>query len=196
VNEKLRSRLQRAFQKADTAGTRKIDDAQRLFRIVQTLLKMKLVPAVDRDAIELACFALQLSQRQPKMTQRDRAEQAAELLISAAADDVDDALLEKTTRILQQLPQRAAKMDDARILSDALSLDDFGVCGLLAMTLDLSRQGGGIAQVVEGFEKREQYGYWDARLKDSFHFDQVRKLAAARLEHARATMKLLAEELP
>ena len=50
-------------------------------------------------------------------------------------------------------------------------------------------------QLVEGAVKREQYGYWEARLKDGFHFDAVRDLARRRIDSARLLMTLLMEEL-
>jgi hypothetical protein len=49
--------------------------------------------------------------------------------------------------------------------------------------------------VADGAEKREQYGYWDARLKDGFHFEPVRQMAKRRVEHAREVARLLLEEL-
>ena len=52
-----------------------------------------------------------------------------------------------------------------------------------------------VHQVNEGNTKREEYGYWEARLKDGFHFEPVRKLARKRLENAREAARLLAEEL-
>jgi hypothetical protein len=105
-------------------------------------------------------------------------------------DDVDEQLLEKATRILAELPQRSPKIDEARVLADAMSLEDFSISGLLA------RPEHSAAQILDACEKREQYGYWDARLKDGFHFEPVRKLAARRLENVRKLMKLLAEEQP
>jgi hypothetical protein len=206
VNEKLRAKLQRAMQGGDDdtrSSARLLDDAARIFRLVKALLAMKLTPAVSTDALELACYALQLPMRQRKQLPagklvrpnlRERAEQAAELLDAAVASDADQKLLEKTTLTLEQLPQRSPKLDEARILADAVNLDDFGITGLLTLTIQLARQGEGIAQVIDGLEKREQYGYWDARLKDGFHFEATRKLARRRLENARAMAKLLAEE--
>lgn len=206
MNEKLRAKLQRAMQGGDDdtrSSARLLDDAARIFRLVKALLAMKLTPAVSTDALELACYALQLPMRQRKQLPagklvrpnlRERAEQAAELLDAAVASDADQKLLEKTTLTLEQLPQRSPKLDEARILADAVNLDDFGITGLLTLTIQLARQGEGIAQVIDGLEKREQYGYWDARLKDGFHFEATRKLARRRLENARAMAKLLAEE--
>ena len=84
---------------------------------------------------------------------------------------------------------------DAKLLADALNLEDFGVIGLTLQTIQLARQGDGILQVADGAEKREQYGYWDARLKDGFHFEAVRQMAKRRVEHAREVARLLLEEL-
>jgi hypothetical protein len=93
------------------------------------------------------------------------------------------------------MPHRNPMVEEAKLLADALNLEDFGLVGLLAQTIQLSRQGGGIAQVIEGIEKRDQYGYWEARLKDGFHFEQVRQIAKRRLDHARQASKLLLAEL-
>ena len=51
--------------------------------------------------------------------------------------------------------------------------------GLVNRAIQLGRQGDGVKQVAEGNEKREQYGYWEARLKDGFHFEPVRKSPAS-----------------
>jgi DNA-binding FadR family transcriptional regulator len=51
-----------------------------------------------------------------------------------------------------------------------------------------------VNQLLESYEKRDAYGYWDARLKEGFHFDIVRAMAKRRLEQARqAAAALLAE---
>jgi hypothetical protein len=166
---------------------------------------MKIVPGeLDADLLDLCCYALQLPMRHGKSlptgklgntSLRERAEQAAELLVSTMGDDIDETLLDRATQLLQELPQRSPKLNESRILADALNLDDFGVLGLVQQAMQLSRQGAGVQQLVEAFDKREEYGYWQARLKDSFHFDPVRKMARRRLEHAEATFKLLTKEL-
>ena len=76
-----------------------------------------------------------------------------------------------------------------------VNLDDFGMIGLINRAMQLGRQGDGVDQVAEGNQKRDQYGYWEARLKDGFHFEPVRKLARQRLANARAAAKLLDDEL-
>jgi hypothetical protein len=126
---------------------------------------------------------------------RDRCEQSAELLVSLIGADVGDALLDSTTRLLHEIPHRTPVIDEARLLADVLNLEDFGLTGLIVQTVQMALQGEGINDLLAAAEKREQYGYWSARLKDGFHFEPIRALARRRLETARQVVKMLADEL-
>src|SRR5256885_5131939 len=91
LDAKLRQRLEQALSVVDdhgTAGPRLLDDALRLWQRVEKLAAMNLVPAegLDRDALELACYALQLPLRrrrtlptgpQQRSTLRQRSEESA-----------------------------------------------------------------------------------------------------------------------
>jgi hypothetical protein len=107
----------------------------------------------------------------------------------------DQALLERVELILRQVPLRSPQSNDARVLADAINLEDFGVTGLFAQAVQMSRQNACVAQVAEGFVRRQEYGYWEARLKDSFHFEVVRQIAQARLEAAKRVAGMLVAEL-
>jgi hypothetical protein len=208
LDTKLRQRLEQALTVVDehgTAGPRLVDDAVRLWRRVERFVSMNLVAeGLDLDALELATFAIQLPQRRTRIlasgraaraTLRDRAEESAELLIGLAMSEADESLLDRTTRILHEMPHRSPMLDESKLLADAVNLDDFGVTGLVIQILQLSRQGEGLLQLADGLEKREQYGYWDARLKDGFHFEPVRQIARRRLDNARHVALLLMGEL-
>jgi hypothetical protein len=208
VETKLRQRVMRALSVVDehgTTGPRLIDDAQRLWRLVQSLLQLGLIsPDADLEALELACFALQLPMRSRenlpagklgRTNLRDRTEQAAELLVGAVGNDTPEELIDRVTNILLALPHRVPESEESRLLADALNLDDFGVVGLITRSIQLGRQGDGVAQVAAGNDKRDEYGYWEARLKDGFHFEPIRRMAAKRLENLRKAAKLLDEEL-
>ncbi len=199
------ARTLRWIDERGAEGPRLLDDAARLWRRLQKMLAMNLVPAsADVLALELSCYALQLPFAGDKATRnkapvrtrlKDRAviaiEQLPKLFEEPAADD---ELLTRTLTLLEQMPEREPKLPDARLLADALNLEDFGVSGLIVQTIQLCRQGDGLAQLIDGAEKRELYGYWDARLKDGFHFESTRRIAQERLENARAAIKLLAAE--
>jgi hypothetical protein len=208
VEEKLHKRLTRALGTVDehgTTGPRLVDDAQRLWRRVQALLQLGLIPSgSDEPALELACYALQLPMRSEKNLPigkfggpthlRDRSEQAAELLVAAAGSDAPEELIDRATDLLLAVPHRRPDSEEAKLLADALSLEDFGAIGLASRAIQLGRRGDGVKQLDEGNEKREQYGYWEARLRD-IHFEPVRRIARERLDDARQAAKLLHDEL-
>ena len=202
----LTHRLARALNVVDergTRGTRLIDDAQRFCKRIHKFIAMGLVgPDASSRSLEICCYALQLPLRsarpaapgKPARTSlRERAEAAAEMLVSLAGDLTPG--IEEAVVILGQVHQRRPASDLARLLADTLNLEDFGVLGLVNHAMTLATQGAGVAHFAEGLEKREQYGYWEARLNDGFHFDQIRQIAKKRLEHARRVATLLTTEL-
>lgn len=208
-DSKLRQRLDEVLAVVDdhgTAGPRLLDDAARLWGRVRRFTDMSLVPrdGLDLDALELACSALQLPQRrsrtlptgrQQRGTLRERSEEAAELLLGVAGGDVDESFLDRATRILHEMPHRSPMVDEARLLADAVNLDDFGAVGVAMQVILLARHGEGPVQLADGCEARELYGYWEARLKDGFHFEAVRRIAERRLENTRVVCGLLSAEL-
>jgi hypothetical protein len=207
IDGKVIARLKQALTANDdqvAPGPRLFDDAARLSRRIIRFTGMKLVAdGIDLDALELACYAIELPSRTARNGSsargarggiRDRAEEAAELLLELSLD-IDDALLDRTARILHEMPHRQPMLDEAKLLADALNLDDFGVTGLLNQAATGAVQGEGILQLADGLQKREIYGYWEARLKDGFHFEPVRLLARRRLDNARHVALLLSTEL-
>jgi hypothetical protein len=213
LDARLEKHLHRQLAVVDDAGTRGsrlVDDARRLCARLSRFLAMGLGGAdIDQNALGVACHALQLpaktgrasdnranlTGRPAVLSLRERCEQAAELLVAALADPADAALLERTVKILRDLPQRKPETEESRLLADALNLDDFGMTGVALAAMQLSRQYGAVTQLADGYEKRREYGYWDARLKDGFHFEQVREIARARLRNADAAIELLTAEL-
>src|SRR5947207_14882543 len=198
-------RLLTVVEAGGVKGLRLIEEGKRLCKRVCLFVHMKLAEnSLDEDALELACFALQLPSRNAKLlipgkmgqvSLKDRCEQAAELLISTASEHVDSELLERATTILREMPHRNTKMEEARLLADSVNLDDFGITGLIMQAMQMSRQNAGVEQVADGFGKRQQYGYWEARLKDGFHYEPVRKVARERLKYASQVVDLLLGEL-
>lgn len=153
--------------------------------------------------MQVCCFALQLPLKSPRAVAaksarpnlKERTEQAAEMLVEVAGDGGFDSLTEAATQILAEVHQKRPVGEQARLLADALNLEDFGVSGMVLQAILLARQGQGVSSVADGYEKREQYGYWEARLKDGFHFEASRAIARARLESARKVAGLLIGEL-
>lgn len=186
-----------------TPQNRLADDARRLWRRICVWLDdCNLVgDGADPDALELACWALQLPMGEGFMpgklgttSLRDRAHNAAEMLVNELGEEIHPDLLDRTIRLLHELPQRPPVIDDAKLLSDAVNLDDFGMSGLIYQAIGLAVQGGGLETLVDATTRRNAYGYWQARLKDDFYFDLPRQLAAERLEHLKTAARMLERE--
>jgi hypothetical protein len=208
LDTKLVQRLEKALAVVDdhgTVGPRLREDALRIWRRIGRFQQLGLLThVIDADALELACYALQLPLRQDKRlptgkparaSLRDRAEEAAEMLVGLLDKTADESLLDRTTRLLHEMPHRSPMLDEAKLLADAVNLDDFGVIGIVNQIVQLARQGEGLAALADGLHKREQYGYWDARIRDGFHFLAARNIAQTRLARAREVAKLLAADL-
>lgn len=191
------------------AGPGLLADAQRLWNRLRRFIPMGLIGVtgqpLDEQALELACYALQLPNRHgrnlppPRSARpslRQRCEQAAELLVSLFDDEqADEALLERTAHLLQETPQRSPAMAEARLLADGVNLDDFGVVGLIGQAMQLALAGQGVEELAAAIQRREEYGYWDMRLKESFHFEPIGQIARQRLQEARKVAAMLNAEL-
>ena len=201
----LRKRLEQVLSTVEdhgSLGPRLKGDAARLWGRINKFIPMNLInPQVDRDALELACYALQLPARQgrgivvARTNLRDRCEQSAELLVSLMGTEIEESLLDRTTRLLHEIPHRSPVIDEAKLMADALNLDDFGLIGLIIQAVQLGLQGEGVGDLAVASEKREEYGYWEARIKDGFNFEPIRAIALKRLATSRKVAKMLAEEL-
>jgi hypothetical protein len=179
-------------------GPRLAADAQRLWRRLQSFLAMGLLTTrVDESSLELACYALQLpigkGQNLGKL--RQRCEQAAELMVGLLSDQMEEHVLDRVSRLLLETPLRKPRLDEARLLADAANLDDFGITGFVVQAAQFGLLGQGVAEISLAWDKREQYGYWEARLKDGFHFEPVGRIARRRLEQARQIISMLNAEL-
>jgi hypothetical protein len=66
---------------------------------------------------------------------------------------------------------------------------------MIGQALLLAILGQGIDQLLDITDKRDSYGYWEARIKDGFHFGPTRELARRRLARARQLAGMIREEL-
>jgi len=108
-------------------------------------------------------------------------EAAAHLVAERLAGAIDAGKIDKINRIIEQAIDGHSNLTEAMILSDAMGLDDVGVAGIAnSFYRSVSIGGGGGGDAVAGWRRRLDYGYWDARLKESFRFDSVRAVAEQR----------------
>jgi hypothetical protein len=189
----------------DPAGPRLVDDAQRLL-VLTHLISDKALSGIDLDdeAIGVIGYAVQLPFCMPGPQTigklgvtplRERCEQSARLLVEQLGESIDESLLDRAVRVLLEVSQKSPVPDEAKVLADAISLEDFGVTGVMLQCARLATIGRGLRMVVDAFEQRERYGYFDARLRDGFHFDASRQMAQLRLVAARQLVTAIKQEM-
>jgi len=110
------------------------------------------------------------------------------------AGAVERARIEKINRIITESGSHLTRMTEAMILSDARNLDDMGAAGIFNEFRRYVIGGKGACDAVRGWERKIDYRYWQARLKESFWFEQVRRLAEKRLSAVEHFMNQLKVE--
>jgi HD superfamily phosphodiesterase len=101
---------------------------------------------------------------------------------------VPPGTLQLAARIIRESSNRRTQIHEAKILADAENLEDIGPqCVALLIRRQIA-DGKSLADLVASWKRQEEYHYWQARLKDGFHFPQVRQLAEQRCAMMRRFM--------
>jgi len=115
-----------------------------------------------------------------------------------AADQLKDLLpqtdLDAMLRILSEHRRRDTKIPEARILSDALSMEEFGLIGLWNQNRLFHASGKSIEQLLKLWKAQHDYGYWESRLRDGFHYEIARQSAKSRLSQMKGIYERLQRE--
>ncbi len=102
--------------------------------------------------------------------------------------------IDKINRIITESGNRQTAMTEAMILSDARNLEDMGAVGLFHELRRYVIHGKAVAEILESWKRKIDYGYWQARLKESYRFEPVKLLAEQRFAAAKYFMNQLATE--
>lgn len=119
---------------------------------------------------------------------------STEVVTERLINVVEKLRIEKINRIIIESSDHFTQRAEAMILSDARNLDDMGATGIFNEFRRLISAGKDISDVMQNWERKIDYQYWQARLKKSFRFEQVRKLAEQRLSVAKQFMSQLKVE--
>ncbi len=175
----------------------------RAMRIVRTLDRLaKAIPAelrpkrIDlvRIAALYACVGLTAPPRARTASADSAVDDAAELATDQLQSFLSAADIDLTLRILREHRLKETKLAEAQLLSDAISLEDVGLVGLWNQTRHFHALGRTLEQLIKLWKTQQEYGYWESRLRDGFHFEPARKVAAARLAEMEPIFNQLARQ--
>lgn len=102
--------------------------------------------------------------------------------------------IDRICHILVESENRLTRVPEARILSDARGLDDIGTIGIIQDIRRYLLQGKGPEALLEGWDRKIEYRYWDARLKEGFHFPSVQQAAKRRFDIMEKSIRQLRTE--
>lgn len=115
-------------------------------------------------------------------------ELAADWLEQRAAHVLAPGSLQRAARAVRQCNDRRTDVVEARILCDAENLDQIGPQSLDLLVRKILSDGRAMTDLVAAWDRQEEYHYWQARIKECFHFAGVRELARLRWESMRRLM--------
>jgi hypothetical protein len=173
------------------------DRAQRVMRAID-----KLAPAVGEriDRADLAKIAAMFAGVAQNVVSPGKAadDQAYGDAAEIAADQLKELLpqhdLDAMINILQEHRKRDTKLPEARVLADALSLEEFGLIGFWNQNRQFHASGKSLEQLLKLWKAQHDYGYWESRLREGFHFEAARRTARERLAHMKGLYERLQRE--
>ncbi|MFW6146734.1 MAG: HD domain-containing protein [Planctomycetota bacterium] len=128
------------------------------------------------------------------MSAEDIKEYSAELVGDRLRGRVPERQLSRIQEIIRRAHDASIDLAEAKLLSDADSLDDIGALGVWRDMRRHILEGRGVDDSVRVWQRREEYGFWEARLREAFNLETSRRLAERRLEAARQFKQQLAVE--
>ncbi|HOI56245.1 MAG TPA: hypothetical protein PLP01_13420 [Phycisphaerae bacterium] len=186
-----------------------LDQALRILRYVDVILTFDEVESLRLDRVCLDAAALFQDAARVRL-ERERRESPVYAAATMSTDEVrgysaelaGDALrdlltarqIEHTQTIIRQNQNRATRVPEAMVLSDACNLDDLGTLGVWRELRRFAVEGRGLDEVLASWQRKLDYGYYAARVGDTFRFAPSRRWAEARVRRLEQFMAAMIRE--
>jgi len=189
-----------------TADRYLIDRARRVLRHCGSIAQLNDVRQfqIDRECLNIAAlfrdsgFARYADQANDftrmvlaDLTDEDLRDFSTQIIQEKLSDLLNPRQLGRVCSIVNDSGKRDTTLIEAMILSDARNLDDMGAVGIFNEFRRYVVHGRGATDALLSWRRKLEYDYWSARLRESFRFDSVRRLAQNRLKAAELFMQSL-----
>lgn len=186
------------------------EHAERVMRLAQGIVASPELAGQPHDGAALAAAALfhdagwmvEFRQGRWDRTQlltRPTGDIQRELGAAVMAEQTGHLILPQSVRLaaeaIRQCNQKGTRLLEARVLAEAEALDEVGTVFVLRQFRHYQAEGRPIQQLVDSWQRQQEYRYWELRLNDGFRFEFTRELARRRLADVDAFLKALARDL-
>jgi hypothetical protein len=128
------------------------------------------------------------------LTDEDMRDFSSQLVQEELQGLLNPRQMERVCSIIIESGKRSTSLVEAMILADARNLDDMGAVGIFNEMRRYLVHGRGVTEAIAGWKRKVEYEYWAARLRESFRFECVRRVAENRLTEALNFMTQLDRE--
>jgi hypothetical protein len=122
-------------------------------------------------------------------------ELSADILRRESADQLPPTTLDAAIRAIRETAHRQSGVPEALVLMEAVELHDLGPIWLWQEVQRAVRQGRDPFALVAIWRRHEEYGYWEARLRERLRFESTRRIARQRLSGLAAYLDTLSAQL-
>lgn len=164
---------------ADRAVDRRALTAAALYHDVGWVMQYRAGEAIPRDLLLRPTCEVQR-------------EMAAAWLAERLARDLPERSLDIAINAIRYCNERQTSVLEAQILAEAEHLDEIGPQAIQLMVRRQMADGKTLADMVQLWQRQEEYHYWQVRIRESFRFEPVRRVAMQRWQALRRFMSDLA----
>jgi hypothetical protein len=126
-----------------------------------------------------------------KPTSEAQREIAVEALEAVQSPGLAGAVLERAADAIREGGNRATRVIEARIVSDAETLDDVGLPYVLRQLRRYYAEGRPLEDLLASWTRLGEYKYWEFRIGGELHFAASRAIAQQRIVEADRFMQAL-----
>jgi hypothetical protein len=173
------------------------DRAMRLVRCVDRLAPLTGERVDRKDLARVAALYIGVAQNiagPAKLPDDEAYDNAAEMAADQLKDLLPAADLDQMLLILKEHRKRETTSAEARLLADALSMEEFGLIGFWNQCRQFHSTGKTPEQLLKLWKAQHDYGYWESRLREGFHHEASRAAARERLAQMKGMYDRLQRE--
>ncbi len=173
------------------------DRALRLVRCVDRLAPLTGERVERKDLTRIAALYVGVAHNiagPAKLPDDEAYDNAAEMAADQLKEILPTADLDLMLAIFKEHRKRDAASPEARLLADALSMEEFGLIGFWNQCRQFHSAGKTPEQLLKLWKAQHDYGYWESRLREGFHHEASRAAARERLAHMKGMYERLQRE--